>query len=99
MARKIEQNRTENYECHKKAYGKSKKFMETVTVYKGKKEIMAKQVNWTKATLKENIDYFKNRNSFEIPVYDTPQFQAILRRLEFLQRAAFNSVESERRHM
>ena len=60
---------------------------------------MKKQINWTKATLKENIDYFKNRNSFEIAVYDTPQFQAILSRLEYLQRVMYANIPSEGRHM
>lgn len=42
-------------------------------------------VDWKNATLKDNIDYFKNRVAFEIPVYDTPQFQAILKALRKAQ--------------
>jgi len=60
---------------------------------------MKEPVNWTKATLNQNIDYFKNRNAFEIPVYDTPQFQAILRRLEYYKKVAENTVPDESRHM
>lgn len=43
-------------------------------------------------TLKENVDYFKNRVAFEIPVYDTVQFQAILAKAD--TSAAYRSVKS-----
>jgi hypothetical protein len=29
--------------------------------------------------LEQAIEYFKNRNSFEVPVYDEPQFKTILK--------------------
>jgi len=36
-------------------------------------------------TLNENIDYFRNRVTFEIPVFDTPEFQSILKELRRAQ--------------
>ena len=54
-----------------------------------------------KTELQKNIDYFKNRNSFEIPVYDTPQFQAILKELYRAQANEgdnFDSYEYAKRH-
>jgi len=39
--------------------------------------------------LEQAIDYFKNRNTFEVPVYDKPQFKVILKELKRLE-----SIES-----
>ncbi len=33
----------------------------------------------SKLELEQAIEYFKNRNSFEVPVYDEPQFKTILK--------------------
>jgi len=42
-------------------------------------------------TLKENIDYFRNRVTFEVPVYDKPQFQAIVAKAN--NYAAYHSIQ------
>jgi len=60
------------------------------------------KVDWNKPTLQENIDYFKNRVAFEIPVHDTPQFKAILKALREAQARAecsgFDSYEYAKKH-
>jgi hypothetical protein len=35
-------------------------------------------------TVKEALNYFKNRNSFEVAVYDEPHFQTIKNELKWL---------------
>ena len=52
----------------------------------------------TPEQVKESIEYFKNRNSFELPVYDTQQFSNITQYIAELEKSDASKEESSIRY-